>query len=300
MPAVPRARSDVQDATVTQLHPGRDVVNVMLGEFLRQCREERRLNQSDLATVIRGSVSKISRLERGESPAKERDVLDLADFMRLDAEERQTIHRLLDGARNEAWYQQFSDVTPTYLKRLIALEGLAVAIMAYENQVVPGLLQTPAYARSLVKAVRENDWEVERAVEMRMRRQKILRENTSLRLTALIDQGVLLRARGGAAAMRQQLEYLLEVAERKKVNVRIVPFARGADVTPPYAITQLEFAAEGPSDLVYVERLNAADYLTNVDIVDKYRRDLHQLHDAAAGRVESQQLIRKAIEDHYS
>ncbi|MFK0180526.1 helix-turn-helix domain-containing protein [Streptomyces xanthochromogenes] len=271
----------------------------MLGEFLRQCREERRLNQADLAVAIRGSVSKISRMERGESPAKPRDVTDLAGFMRLNAQERQIIEGLLERAQNGAWYQQFSDVTPSYLKRLIALEASADMITAYENQVVPGLLQTPEYARSLVETVRQTEGEIARAVDLRIRRQAIL-EHPTPRVTAMIDQGVLLRPRGGREVMRRQLQRLLEASEIEKINVRIVEFGRGADVTPPYAITQLKFPTEGPSDLVYVEHVNGADYITNPAAVDKYRHNLDRLLQAAAGRKESRKLISEAIKAYYS
>ncbi|MFI2312610.1 hypothetical protein AMK17_19825 [Streptomyces sp. CB00072] len=299
MPAVPRVRPEDQEATVTQLHAGGDVANLMLGEFLRQCREERRLKQADLAYVIRASVSKISRLERGESPPRTRDVMDLADFMKLSRQERRTIERLLDQARDDSWYQKFSDVTPTYLRRLIALEGGAREIRTYENQVIPGVLQTREYAVSLAKTVKKDAREAERVGEMRQERQWKLREarmQRSLRLTALIDEGVLRRPRGGPRVMREQLEYLLEQSDAKRTNIRIVPFGCGADVTPPYAVAQLDFPTEGPSDLVYVEHINGADYITRPDIVDKYRNDLHQLMAVAASRIESKRLICEAIQ----
>ncbi|MGW1334579.1 helix-turn-helix domain-containing protein [Streptomyces rubiginosohelvolus] len=303
MPAVPRVRPNDQEATVTQLHAGPDVANLMLGEFLRQCREERGLKQAELGYAIRASVSKISRLERGESPPRSRDVMDLADFMKLTRQERRTIVRLLDQTRDGAWYQKFSDVTPTYLRRLIALEGGAREIRAYENQVIPGVLQTRDYAVSLAKTVKKDDREAERVGEMRQERQLKLHEarmQRSLRLTALIDEGVLRRPRGGHGVMREQLEHLLEQADVKRTNIRVVPFGCGADVTPPYAVTQLDFPAQGPSDLVYVEHINGADYITRPDIVDKYRHDLHQLTMAAADRMESKRLIREAIKRYCS
>ncbi|MEV7644249.1 helix-turn-helix transcriptional regulator [Streptomyces rubiginosohelvolus] len=275
----------------------------MLGEFLRQCREERGLKQAELGYAIRASVSKISRLERGESPPRSRDVMDLADFMKLTRQERRTIVRLLDQTRDGAWYQKFSDVTPTYLRRLIALEGGAREIRAYENQVIPGVLQTRDYAVSLAKTVKKDDREAERVGEMRQERQLKLHEarmQRSLRLTALIDEGVLRRPRGGHGVMREQLEHLLEQADVKRTNIRVVPFGCGADVTPPYAVTQLDFPAQGPSDLVYVEHINGADYITRPDIVDKYRHDLHQLTMAAADRMESKRLIREAIKRYCS
>ncbi|MGW1126398.1 helix-turn-helix domain-containing protein [Streptomyces sp. NPDC002526] len=298
MPAVPHSQPDDQDATVTHLHPGREAANIMLGEFLRQCREERRLNQADLAYVIRGSVSKISRLERGESPAKRRDVMDLADFMSLNAEERRTIEQLLEQALDRAWYQQFSDVTPSYLKRLIALEGSASHIMTYENTVVPGVLHTPDYARALVEKVMVDVRDIERTVELRLLRQKNLRWGNSVRLTALIDEGVLKRPWGGPQAMCEQLEHLLRVTEESRWNIRIVPFGAAGEFIPPYPMTQLEFPSEGPADLVYVEGITGAEYITKPELVDRYRRDLHQVHVAALDRTGSAEKIREAIKSY--
>jgi transcriptional regulator with XRE-family HTH domain len=271
----------------------------MLGEHLRQLREERRLKQADLAVVIRASVSKISRLERGESPPKWRDVMDLARHMKLGPEDTRIIERLLDQSQAGAWYQQFSDVTPNYLKRLISLEAGASRIHSYENQVVPGLLQTRPYARSLVALARRSEAEIDRATDVRMRRQEILAV-PRIKMTALIDQGVLLRPRGDKDVMREQLEHLLAVDATPGINIRVVEFAAGAAVTPPYAITQLEFPAEGPSDLVYVEHINGAEYITNSELVDDYRAMLHDLHSVAATRCESRQLILDTIREHYT
>ncbi|MFD3907975.1 helix-turn-helix domain-containing protein [Streptomyces sp. CB04723] len=300
MPAVSRVLPEDQDATVTQLRPGSpDIANLMLGEFLRQCREERGLKQADLAYVIRASVSKVSRLERGESPPRPRDVDDLVEYMKLSRQERRTVERLLDQARDSRWYQKFSDVTPTYLRRLIALEGSAREIRTYENQVIPGVLQTREYAVSLARAVRRNEREAERVGELRQERQKYLREarlHRNLRLTALIDEGVLRRPRGGTRVMREQLEFLLQQFDAKRTNIRIVPFDCVGDVAPPYAVAQLDFPSEGPADIVYVEHINGADYITRAEMVDKYRNDLHQLMRVAADRTESKRLIRKAIE----
>ncbi|MGA5008017.1 helix-turn-helix domain-containing protein [Streptomyces koyangensis] len=300
MPAVPRPRPDDEEGSVTRLHVSREAANMLLGEHLRQCREERRLTQTDLAHVIRASVSKISRLERGESPPKPRDVMDLARFMRLSPQDQITIEGLLEQARTSAKYQQFSDVTPHYLKRLIALEANAREIHAYENQVVPGLLQIREYARSLVSTARSDSWEIDRITEMRIWRQQILeRPPPRPRLTALIDEGVLLRPRGGKEVMHRQLQHLLDKSDGNKINIRIVPFGAGAEVTPPYAITQLHFDSDGLSDLVYVEHINGANYITDPEEVDRYRRDLGQLQCCAADREESRELIREAM-DRYA
>ncbi|MEV0989108.1 helix-turn-helix transcriptional regulator [Streptomyces sp. NPDC049949] len=87
----------------------------LLGRELRRCREARGLTLRQVAPVIRGSVSKISRLERGESPPRPRDARDLARYYGVDADEMRAMERLLEQARDCEWYEQFSDVIPVFL-----------------------------------------------------------------------------------------------------------------------------------------------------------------------------------------
>ncbi|WP_326742712.1 helix-turn-helix domain-containing protein [Streptomyces sp. NBC_01768] len=297
MPALPEPLPDRLAPVVPIETPtGREAAARLLGEQLRYWREERRLTQGDVADAIRASVSKISRLERGQSPAKTRDVMDLGRFMRLSSQEMRLIERLLQQTQDCEWYQHFSDVTPSYLKRLISLEGSAETITSYEHQVVPGLLQTSDYARALVRTVKPwiDETELDRTVALRRRRQLILDRPTP-RVTALIDQSVLLRPRGGAAVMREQLVHLLNAGETRRVNVRIVEFDQGATASPPYAITHLAFGQGGPSEVVYVEHINGADYVTHAKALQEYKHALDQLRHAAADRARSKELIGEAI-----
>ncbi|WP_164990966.1 helix-turn-helix transcriptional regulator [Streptomyces sp. GZWMJZ-114] len=280
-----------------RLTSGREASHIMLGEHLRHCREVRGFRQTDVAHAIRASVSKISRLERGESPPKVRDVIDIARFLRLDGTDMAAVERLLDIAQKGSVHQQFSDVTPHYLKRLISLEASAVEIMSYELQVIPGLLQVPSYAKAIVSLVLTGAFEINRASKARVSRSKIF-DNRNLVATFIMDEGVLLRPRGGPAVMREQLLHLLAMSRRNNINIRIVPFDR-TELAPPYAITQMRFA-DGPSDLVYAEHINGAEYITNPDLVDVYRRSLHNIVKAAADRKQSEDMIAEVLASRYS
>ncbi|MFF3910520.1 helix-turn-helix domain-containing protein [Streptomyces sp. NPDC001848] len=268
----------------------------LLGEALRQARKERRLALRDVAPVIRGSVSKLSRLERGESPPKERDVRDLVAFYRMTGEQAHEIESLLRQARDSAWWQQYSDVTPNWLKRLIGLESAATQIYCYENHVVPGLLQTADYTRSLVTnglpgASRE---EVERRVRLRLDRQRILRSVQRPGLVAMLDEGILQRPVGGPAVMWRQLDHLLQLSRQDGVNIRIVPFERSASVAPSYPITHLVFGDGGPSELIYVELIDSAMYLSRTAELEQYRNVLLNLLDASARMKESESMLEEA------
>ncbi|MCC3773853.1 helix-turn-helix transcriptional regulator [Streptomyces sp. UNOB3_S3] len=294
-----RKAAEPSPARVIPLERGtkREAAARLLGAQLRILRQEQGLGLKDAAPVIRGSVSKVSRLERGESPPKERDVMDLALFYGATTEQIQEIEALLRQAQHNEWWQQYSDVMPGFLKRLIALEDSADEIHTYENHVVPGLLQTADYARVLVTAAMPDASEesIRKRVELRKRRQLML-NNDLPRVVALLDEGVLRRPVGGPRVMYEQLKYLLHAGEVQNVNIRIVEFEYSADVAPTYPITHLRFGDGGPAELVYVEHIDNAMYRTRPEEVDRYRHVLNELGYAAATREKSNRLLAEAAE----
>lgn len=269
----------------------------VLGAYLRRLRKERGMALKDAAPVIRASVSKISRMERGENPPRERDVLDLLNHYGVkDVRQVQAIRDLLRQATATAWYDEYSDVTPGWLKRLIGLEDSATEIRTYEVNVVPGLLQTPSYARAVVKSGRphDSDTETERRVALRIARQKLLDGTSSLQLVALLDESILRRPVGGREVMAEQLQYLLHVAERSRITIRIVQFTKSAQIAPTTPITYLKFAPGGPTELIYLENAIGATYVTNHDDVERYRLLLSELWGVAESRKDTMRLLREA------
>jgi transcriptional regulator with XRE-family HTH domain len=266
----------------------------LLGSRLRQLRVACGETLEQAAVVIRGSAAKVSRLERGITPAKARDVRDLAIHYGASPEDTAEIEYLLSQAHNHAWYKQYSDVTPGFLRRLISLEQGAERIITYEAFVVPGLLQTHDYARAVVEAALPQDNANERRVALRMERKRILKQPDQPHMTALLDQGVLMRPRGGPEVMCRQLEYLLEMGHIPGINIRVIEFEHSGDVSPPYPITHLRIRDGGPPEVVYVESIDSAHYLTRPAETETYRFVLDRLMDAAADRLRSEQLLKKA------
>ncbi|MFI6804546.1 DUF5753 domain-containing protein [Streptomyces luteogriseus] len=270
----------------------------LIGERLRRLRLQRGLTLSEAAVTIRASAAKISRLERAATQPKARDVRDLAAFYRAGREELAEIEYLLSQSSNGAWYTQYSDVTPDFLKRLISLEQGAERIIMYEALVVPGLLQTREYARAVISAALPMDAENERRVDLRLDRQRILRQPDRPVLTALLDEGVLYRPRGGRGVMRRQLEQLLALGQAPGTNIRIVEFVHSGDVSPPYPITHLRLRDGRPAEVVYVESLGSATYLTRPEETERYRLVLNRLMERAASRKRTEELLRKAVEKY--
>ncbi|MDN3265734.1 helix-turn-helix transcriptional regulator [Streptomyces sp. CSDS2] len=265
----------------------------MLGDELRRHRERRGLTLKEAARAIRASISKMSRLERGQSPPKVRDVYDLARFYGLDERQMQDIDQLLAQTNNHQWYDQFADVTPDYLKRLIQLEGQASQITIFESQAIPGLLQTREYTEAIVRLVRRYATKDEVAGIVQLRRERRKHVLGRIRLIVFLDETVLDRRRGGNEVMRAQLEDLLHVAETNKVHVRLV---EKHDVAPPFPITHLTFPDGQHSELVYVEQVRSAVYVTKKRTLDEYRKLLDDLHELALTKNESMERLKEAIE----
>ncbi|MFF5537813.1 helix-turn-helix domain-containing protein [Streptomyces cinerochromogenes] len=265
----------------------------MLGDELRRHRENRGLTLKEAARAIRGSTSKMSRLERGESPPKARDVYDLARFYMLDEREMQVIDQLLAQTNNNQWYDQYADVTPDYLRRLIQLEGQAEQITVFESQVVPGLLQTPAYAEALVRQVMRHATAAEVAGIVRLREDRRKRVLGRIRLIAFMDETVLDRRRGTDEVMSDQLRYLMDIAQKNKVHVRLVA---KESVAPPYPITHLTFPDDQHAELAYVEQVRSAIYVTKKRALDEYRKLLDDLHEVALEKEQSMERLAQAIE----
>ncbi|MFE6774572.1 helix-turn-helix domain-containing protein [Streptomyces sp. NPDC057702] len=268
----------------------------LLGDELRYHRERLGYTLADAARAIRASTSKVSRLERGESPAKPRDVHDLTVFYGLTREQRSQIDQLLAQAGNADLYARFADVTPNFLKRLIRLEAAADRISVFDPHVVPGLLQTESYARALVRMMEIGlpDADIERVVSLRMQRQLAV-EQGGRALDALIAEEVLLRGYGSPEAMAEQIRLLLKVTQTTRFNIRIVP--KGA-LTPPYPIFHLSFADGDFQELAYVEHLDGANYVTQKRQLDKYRKLLLNVRANAYDRKNSTLSLMEAL-DHW-
>ncbi|MFI9787882.1 helix-turn-helix domain-containing protein [Kitasatospora sp. NPDC051984] len=274
----------------------------VLGTYLRRQREANGLTIREIAPAIRASISKISRMERGECTPAAEDVWSLVRIYGVqNSEEITDIEELLRHISAAPWAGEYSDITPGWFRRLIGLERAAARIQIWEGVVVPGLLQTREYAEAIIRAGRYKKasnqlQDVQRLVEQRMERQRILRSEKPPALLVLLDESVLYRRIGGAEVLIGQLHRLRDAQlSDDQVNVRILPVESG--VTPPRtAFTYLSFDPAGPAEVVYVEQIqNGASYVSKDSEVELYRYLLDRLKMQVADRRTSLDLIDKAI-----
>jgi len=258
---------------------GPTVQRLVLGGQLHRLRESRGISAEQAAEAIRGSHSKISRMEHGRVGFKERDVSDLLTLYGVtDSEERAALLNLAREANTPGWWHAYSDVLPTWLEPYVGLEAAASVLRTYEVQFVPGLLQTEEYARALIRlgsAVSED--EIARRAELRVSRQEILGGPNPPQLWAVVDEGALRRPVGGREVAHRQLQHLIKMAEHPAVTLQILPFTAGPHSAMGGPFTILRFAEPDLHDVVYIEQLTSALYLDKPSEVDSYLEVMEQL-----------------------
>jgi transcriptional regulator with XRE-family HTH domain len=242
---------------------GPTVVRMLLGARLRRLRKAAGITRGQAGTTIRASGSKISRLELGRTGFKARDVSDLLTLYGLsDDAERATLLGLATQASAAGWWHSYSDIVPAWFEPYLGLEQAASVIRGYEVQFVPGLLQSPDYARAVIRlsdGLSEAD--AEQRVTLRMHRQQVLHRARPPHVWAVIDEAALRRPIGGRAVMRAQVEHLVQMSRRSHVTIQVMPFSAGGHAAAGGPVTLLRFPEGLLPDVVYSEQLDSAVYL---------------------------------------
>ncbi|AYY13553.1 XRE family transcriptional regulator [Actinobacteria bacterium YIM 96077] len=253
---------------------------MLLGAHLRRLREAQGITRETAGWEIRASESKISRMELGRVGFKVRDIEDLLTLYGVeDAKERAELLKLAKGANTPGWWHHDGDILPSWFQSYLGLEAAASMIRTYEVQFIPGLLQTPDYARAVILLGHSHvpAHEIERRVTLRMTRQKLLTSEEPPQLWAVIDEGALRRPIGGVAVMCAQLEALIAATERPNIRIQVIPFRFGGHAAAGGAFNILRFPHQDLPDVVYVEQLTSALYLDKREDVEHYIGTMERL-----------------------
>jgi transcriptional regulator with XRE-family HTH domain len=278
---------------------GPTVLRIALGAQLRRLREARGITAEAAGYAIRASHAKISRMELGRVGFKERDVADLLTLYGItDEQERETFLALARRANVPGWWHQYNDVLPSWFEMYIGLEQASSVIRTYEPQLIPGLLQTPDIARSIIKLGYPNASaeDIDRRIALRMRRQEVLRQPGAPNLWAVIDEAALWRL-DGRAAMRDQIQHLIDVAELPNVTIQVMPFYSGTHVAVGGPFTILRFSEPDLPDIVYLEQLTSALYLDKEQDVQHYLMVMDRLCIQAKSPAETTRFLRSTLKE---
>jgi transcriptional regulator with XRE-family HTH domain len=260
-----------------------------LGALLRSLRQEKGLTVEQVAAQLLCSPSKVSRMETGHRGATARDVRDLCDFYGVnDKALRDRMTQLAVEGKQPGWWQSYELDFATY----VGLETAAVSLSYYMSSIVPGILQTPEYARAMHLAGFQ-DYTNERInehVEVRMRRQGRLTEEPPLQLSVVLDEAVLHRVVGGPVVMAAQLDRLVNVSKLPHIEIQIITYEAGAHPAMESNFNILQFDLP-TSSVVYVEGLVGWLYLDRPQDLERYSQVFERLRKIALKPKDSIKLI---------
>ncbi|GAA1613909.1 helix-turn-helix transcriptional regulator [Actinoplanes couchii] len=254
----------------------------------------------EAAASIRAHKSTVSRIERGLVAASPKDVEALLGFYGVDDQElTESVVGLARAGRRQNWWADYRDIIHPQFRQYLGLEAEAASLHSWQPNIIPGLLQTPGYARALVTAYQrgKNAEEATRLVDARMERQTLLQGKDAPIFQAIIGEAVLRRVIGGKQVMHDQLTRLAGAADQPNVQVQVLPYSAGAYVPEVGGFQVLRFADSEAGEVVCVEILGRTLYLDDRAEVELYRDAWEDVLGKAAPHQESLELIRTAAEE---
>ncbi|WP_458248132.1 helix-turn-helix domain-containing protein [Streptomyces sp. MAI_2237] len=272
-----------------------------LGTELRALRTAAGLTSGEAARQVGWHQSKVSRIETGASGVKPADVRLLLDAYAVTDSQLREFLLVLAGSDESVgrhhWWHAYRGILPPTYRDFISLESQASAMRTLETSVVPGLLQTPEYARAVTRAAVDglDDERLDALVEVRLARQDVLRSDPPLELTAVLDEAVLHREIGGPGVMARQRERLLEAGRLPQVRLQVLPFAAGAHVgvTGPFVI--FSFSSTSDLDVVVLDHLTSSLYLERKEDLEAYTQAFNALRNHALSPEDSLDYIAATV-----
>ncbi|MFF0585309.1 helix-turn-helix domain-containing protein [Streptomyces sp. NPDC003781] len=265
-----------------------------LGAMLRKFRARKGMTLEEAGGLVGVSKATVSRYETQAGPVKWIVVDALCrEYGATDAE-REAVVRLAKDTRQRGWWNSFADSIPESMNLLLTLEDEAVREDHFACVYVPGLLQTRAYSTALQRAneIPLEPAEIERLVDIRMKRQDILTRPKPPRLWAILDESVIRRVVGAPETMREQLDRLLEANESPHITLQVLPFSKGAHCAALGSFVILG-GTESALDVVYVDFHTGSLFLEQEDELDRYRLAFQYLCAQALDMEASSALIHR-------
>ncbi|WP_406139624.1 helix-turn-helix domain-containing protein [Streptomyces sp. NBC_01089] len=269
-----------------------------LGSDLRRLREQRGLTLEEAGAGVGISKATLSRYERKEGPVKWPAVDALCRQYGATDAERAALVELAKGAKIQGWWRSLDDPIPESMNLMLTLEDEVISEDHYACMYIPGLLQTRAYAEAVHRAseMRCTEKEVQHMVDIRMKRQDLLRRDEPPHIWAVIDEAAIRRRVGGHDTMRDQLLHLLAVAEHPHVTVQILPFSTGAHAAAVGSFIVLG-GQTSDLDVVYVDIIGGGLFMEKPKEIERYRLAFQYLRAQALDIDASADLIRAVSQE---
>ncbi|GAA5042899.1 helix-turn-helix domain-containing protein [Nocardia callitridis] len=286
---------------------GSTLARRQLGKYLRNGREECGFTLQQVAELIERSASTLQRMETGVAAhIRTPDLEALCKIYGFGPEQSVAMKGLARQGNEQNWWYEYGDLLPENFDFYVGLEASAQQLTTYEPELVPGLLQTPAYASAMIRSVYpdEDPHEHARRVKLRMRRQiRITRKHQPAALDVILRESSLCGVVGGAKVMGAQMRYLLDMDTRSNVGIQILPFSAGFPLgvsAGPFVILGFGHDRQGhPAEppVVYIESYTGDLYLTKPDAIRRYHEAYEGIRRCAMNREASRALLRKMAKE---
>jgi transcriptional regulator with XRE-family HTH domain len=269
-----------------------------LGATMRKLRARKGMTLEEAGRLVGVSKATVSRYETQEGPVKWPIVDALCREYNASEAERKAIVALAKDAKQQGWWSSFADSIPETMNILLTLEHEAVREDHFNCLYVPGLLQTRSYTEAVQHAseMRLSPDEIERLVDIRMKRQEILTRARPLHLWAILDESVIRRVVGSRDVMREQLSHLLQANESPDITLQVLPFSKGAHSAAMGSFVILG-GAEPSLDVVYVDLHLGSLFMEKEEELDRYRLAFDYLRAQALDMAASSAVIERVREE---
>jgi transcriptional regulator with XRE-family HTH domain len=267
-----------------------------LAEGLRDARRASKLAMIEVAEKLQWSQSTLSRIETGKRNASAEEVAALLAVYHVTGDRRDALIEMARDVDRSTWLETRYAKVPEQAKTLAQHESEAIRLVYVGAILVPGLLQTPSYARAVMLSMNVTATDIEARVNLRLERQKVLDRRKPPALVAFIDEAALRRQMGGSRVMADQLRHLIRMAERDTVELRVIPFDVGGHGGISGAYFLVEFA-DGPP-VVHLEHRCSGLFLHQPSDVDPYVEATATLNAVALDPMQSVRMV-EGIADSY-
>lgn len=267
-----------------------------LAAQLKQGRERAALTVSQAGKSLGWTSSKISKIETGQTRRiTPNDLVKLMNLYQInDPAQREAMQALAKDAKKRGWWSAYREIFGD--QALPDFEAEAATIRSFEGLIIPGLLQTPAYAEALFQGGRYTSADdIQQRVEARMARREILTRFNPVHLRVVMDEAALQRTIGRPAIMVEQLKYLLHMAQMPNVDVQVLPFSAGshAALVAPFSI--LEFPEQLDLPIVHVGTVTDSVFFEQPKDVAKYGATFGDIQGTALSTMQSARFIAEAL-----
>ncbi|WP_280269342.1 helix-turn-helix domain-containing protein [Nocardia wallacei] len=278
-----------------------------LGRLLREAREALGMTTETAARAMGCSKNAVSQLELGRvQRIRERDIRDYCDLYGIEDEKRDIAMELARQKPVRSWLHGYDDIISSKFNLYTQLESSASELAAFQPLMIPGLLQTTAYATAADRQFYTNEGDIERSVGLRMKRQHLLtRTRKPLRLTAVLTESVIRTVVGSPSIMATQLRHVVAMAARDNVTVRLLPHRAGIPLgygAAPFIVLTFPTDRRGKPiepTTVYAENVVTGDvYLERRDDVRRCREVFRRLLSASLDEAPTRDLMREVANNY--